>query len=198
MAYCTAQDVIDCCVWPAFGQVAPTVQSDFIDCASEKIDEVTRRTFGLGQQSVTETFDGDGNVELMLSLRPVVSVALVTVDGDPLDNTDGTAWTLRGASGRLIRGDGRGDSRFALRWPAGSDNIGVQYWGGYADLPKRIVRATAWLVRYFYDQGMISGAVSQESIGGYTRSLREVALSAGVPPHVMGLIEGFVQDDAFV
>lgn len=197
MAYCTAQDVIECCSWPGFGQLPAAAQSRFIDAASAAVDRVTRRRFGLGQQSASESFDGAGQAELWLSLRPVVAVASVVVDGEALDNADGDAWSLDGATGRLVRGRGYGDQRFELRWPHGDDNIVVQYWGGYADTPPDVVMATAFIVRYLYDVGQVSGAISQETIGRYTRSVRLQSLDAGLPQHIMGLLQGYVQEDAF-
>lgn len=198
MAYCTAQDVIERCSWSGFGRLSATAQGGFIDTASDQIDSACGRKFGFTQQSETETFDGRGQSELWLSLRPVVSVASVTLDGDPLDNTDGTAWTLDGATGRLIRGAGREDPRFADRWPHGDDNIIVQYWGGYAAIPPKVVTATCFAVRHLYDQGKVSGAYSQETIGSYTRSIRQIALTAGLPDQVIGLLQEFMQDVFFV
>jgi hypothetical protein len=198
MAYCTAQDVIETCTWPGFGRLSATAQSRFIDAASDKVDSACGRKFGFTQQSETESFDGRGQSELWLSLRPVVTVASVTIDGDPIDNTDGTAWTLDGATGRLIRGAGREDPRFALRWPHGDGNIVVQYWGGYAAIPANVILATAYAVKYLFDQGKVSGAYSQETIGSYTRSIRQVPLTAGLPDHIIGLLQPYMQDVAFV
>lgn len=197
-AYCLDQDVIDACSWPGFGRLSQSARDRLIGAASDKVDDITRRTYGFGYGTATQLFSGTGQPSLQLSLRPVADVLSVTIDGRSLDNSDGTAWLLDKESGRLDRGRGYVDPRFARRWPPGEDNISVQYVGGYMTIPNLIVVATAFLVRYLYDQGTISGAITQESIGGYTRSIREQSLAAGVPGHVLGLLEGFIEDEAFV
>lgn len=195
MPYATAQDVIDCCSWPGFGQLSVTAQARLLSAASAIVDEVTGRSrYGLARRSITQTFDG-GDSELWLALRPVVSIESVTVDGEAIDNTSGEEWSFDAEDGWLIRGTGRGELRFGRRWRPGNDNIVVSYTGGYTTIPDDIVVATAWLCRYLYDQGKISGAYSQETIGRYTRSIRQVALVAGVPAHVMGILQKYTPDD---
>lgn len=188
MAYCTPQDVITYCSWPAFGLLPEDAQGNFIEAASDLIDRVTWRKYGISQASIAEVFDGDGQESLWLSLRPVISIASILINDWPLDNSGGWAWTLNGATGKLVRGGGHEDPRFGLRWPHGSQNILVQYWGGAANIPSFIAVATAWTVRYFRDQGAVSGAYDSETIGRYSYSLRKQPLTGGLPDHIMGLL----------
>lgn len=193
--YCTDQDVIDCCAWPRWAQAAATARARLIAAASGKVDAHCRRPYGFAQQVVAETLDGRGLSTLWLRHRPVVEVMSVAIDGQALDNTAGDAWTVDGPKGRLVRGAGTRDRRYAYRFPRGSGNVVVQYWGGYRDLPDQVVAATAFLVKYLYEQGKASGIYSDESIGDYSYTLREAALAQTVPPHVGALLADYVQDD---
>lgn len=204
--YCTDQDVIDCCAWPAWAQQPDTARSRLINTATSKVDRFCRRGFvdatgaeiqGFPQQSVTETFDGHGQSKLWLSLRPVITVTSVTINGDALDNSNNDAWTLTPGNGRLVRGDGHQDSRFDDRWLSSSSGIVVQYWGGYLTLPDQVVTATAYLVRYLYERGKVSGIFDSESIGDYSYKLAQIATNMTVPQHVADLLADFVQDDAY-
>lgn len=196
--YCTAQDVIDLCSWPAFGRLSASAQGRLIRAAGGLIDGYCRRPYGFAEQVVTQSFDGRGQAALWLSLRPVKSIMAVTIDGDALDNSDLDAWTFDAATGRLVRGDGRQDSRFAARWPSGSANVVVQYWGGYSadKLPDELVLATAHLVRFLAEQGSAPGVFKSESLGDWSGTLAD-NLGDAMPPHVAARLVGFVQDDAF-
>ena len=196
--YCTAQDVIDLCSWPAFGRISPSAQTRLISSASARIDKHCRRRFGFIEQSVTETFDGSGQAALWLSLRPVHQIMTVTVDNIPIDNTSGFAWTLTPGRGRLVRGRGHVDSRFSPRWLTGTSNIAVQYWGGYPPdelLPdgrlSPLVTATAFYIKYMVDQGKVSGIYSEESIADWSGKLNPALLAGDVPPQVAGMLVGF-------
>lgn len=195
--YCAVQDVIDVCSWPNFGQVTASAQTRLINAASKRIDHVCRRPLGFGQQMVTETISSKNRQSLWLKTRPVITVASITVNGTALDNTYNDAWTFNPDTGKLVRGDGMDDTRFTPWFPAGEQNIVVQYWAGYSPIPDEIVTAAAFYVKYLYEQGKVSGVYSSESIGDYSYSLRETALASTVPPHILALLADYVQDDAF-
>lgn len=195
--YCTVQDVVDCCDWPAFANLSASAQARKINAASREADKFCRRPFGFSQQSVTETFSGRNNARLYLRLRPVITVSAVTVNQCPLDNTYGDAWTFTPDTGLLVRGQGLDDTRFVPWWPSGEANIQVTYWGGYAAYPDDLVMGTAYMVRYLHEQGRVPGVYASESIGGWSGTLNPRALEMTVPPHVAARWAEFVIEDAF-
>lgn len=195
--YCAVQDVIDVCDWPNFGQLTASAQTRLINAASKRVDHVCRRPLGFSQQMVTETINGRNNAALWLKTRPIISVNSVTINGSALDNSYNTAWCVDPATGKLVRGDGQDDTRFVPWFPAGEQNIVVQYWAGYQTIPDEVVVATAQYVKYLYEQGKVSGIYSSESIGDYSYSLRETVLASTVPPHILAMLADYVQDDAF-
>lgn len=195
--YCTAQDVVDCCDWPAFGNLSTSAQARKINAASSRVDEVCRRPFGFGSQSVTEVFSPRNQSAVYLTLRPVQQVMTVTLNGTALDNSLGDAWTFHPGTGRLVRGDGQDDPRFAPWWPSGDRNLAVQYWGGYQALPDDLVMATAYMVRWLHERGRVAGIYASESVGGWSGTLAGDDLSQTVPPHVMALLSDYVIEDAF-
>lgn len=193
--YCTPQDVIELCSWPAFGRLTQQAQGTLIAVACEWIDDQCGRSFG--EAMVTQSFDGAGQGELWLTTTPVRSIASVTIDGDALDDTNDDAWSFDADSGRLIRGTGIGDPRFGRRWPHGDDNIVVRYWGGYSadDMPARLKLAAAVLVRHLRELGRITGVYQSESIGDYSSSL--AAPSGPLPPHVASILGTFLRTEVF-
>ena len=192
--YCAAADVAP--VFPGFASLAATEQAALIEAASEKIDEHCRRPFGFAAQLVTETFDGKNQAKLWLSSRPVISVQSVTIDGTALDNTYGDAWTFSPYKGYLIRGTGQDDNRFPPWFPAGTQNVVVQYVGGYDAIPARLTRACVWAVKWLYERGKVSGIHAEESIGDYRYKLNGAA-AHDLPAHIADMLVGFAQDDAF-
>jgi hypothetical protein len=195
--YVTAQDVIDCCDWPAFGQASATAQTRLIAAATRDVDTYCRRPFGFWQQTVTEVFSGRNNARLFLRLRPVSGVAAIVLNGTALDDTTGDAWAFDPWTGRLVRGRGQDDTRFVPYWPSGEQNIQVTYYGGYQELPDDLVVATAFQVRYLREQGRVPGVFSSESLGGWGGTLNAAALTQAVPPHVAARLAGYVIEDAF-
>jgi hypothetical protein len=196
-SYCATQDVIDCCTWPAFGQVAASAQTRLIAAASGRVDKECRRPLGLQAQNVTEYFGGPNRQSLWLKTRPVISVQMVTVNGTCLDNTYGDAWSFNPRTGRLIRGNGQDDSHLAPWFPAGMRNIVVQYFGGYDTFPDTLVMATAWMVRWMYERGSVTGVYKSESIGDWSGTVNDGGTSNTVPSHIMDLLVDYIQDDAF-
>lgn len=196
--YCQPSDVQDICSWPSFGQLSSTQQTRLINAASTRVDSHCQRPFGFTQQVVTETFDGKNQPSIYLSLRPVVEVMSVTVNGYALDNAYGNAWTVNPKTGRLVRSDGLDWPRFGAFFPAGTQNIAIQYWGGFNPVPDEIVIATGYLCKWLHEQGKLSGLFAEEAIGDYSYKLRDKILSQTLPEHIAALLAPFVQQDAFV
>ena len=151
--YCTTQDVIDCCSWPAFGQLTASAQARLINAATERVNAICRRPLGFAQQMVTETISGRNQSALWLTTRPVISIETIFLNEYYLDNSLGDAWTFEGKSGKVVRGRGNDDTRFVPYWPAGEANIVLQYWAGYQTFPDDLVCATAFYVKYLREQG---------------------------------------------
>ena len=196
--YCQPSDVIDICSWPTFASLSSTQQTRLINAASTRVDSHCRRPFGFSQQVVTETIDGKNQPSIYLALRPVVQILGVTINSYSLDNTLGNAWTVNPNSGRLVRSDGLDWPRFGAFFPAGLQNVAVQYWGGYNPVPDEIVTATAWICRWLQDQGKLSGLFAEEAIGDYSYKLRDKIISQTLPEHIAALLAAYVQEDAFV
>lgn len=188
---CQPADVLG--FWPGFGNLSAYEQASLLNVASQKVVNFCRR--GFGQALVTETKSGKNRPRLWLDLKPVISVVSVTVNGFALDNTFNNAWYFKPATGELGRGNGQDDLRFATWFPAGSNNVIVQYWAGYASVPDPIIRATAWAVKWLHAQGKVTGIYSSESIGDYSYSLNPEALSMTLPAHIASLCADYVFDD---
>src|SRR5579862_9280553 len=107
---CGPADVVD--VWPQFARLGDTRQTSLIARASEKVIGYCRRP-GFAQTSYVETHNGANRPWLWLRQRPVLAVSAVTVNTEPLDNTFGDAWSFVPETGKLIRGNGQDDPRFA-------------------------------------------------------------------------------------
>ncbi len=191
---CTAQNVSD--AWAAFGSLPVGEQTQLIATASQHIINFCRRPF-FAQHMETEYLDGKNQSHLWLSLKPVISVAAVSINGEPLDNTAGDAWTFVPGTGKLLRGTGKQDDRFARSWPSGTGNIAVTYWAGFATVPDPVVRAAIMTVRWIYEQGKRPGIYASESIGDYSYSLNQTFLKMPLPDYIAGLLANYVQDDAF-
>ncbi len=187
--------------FPRFATFADSEQTALIAAASQEVLDYCRRP-GFIQAFLTETLDGRGLPRLWLSLRPIITVSTVTVDGIALDNTAGAGWLVKPGTGMLIRGGylagsgiGHGDVRFSARWPAGTQNIVVAYWGGYLEVPPPVVRATIFLVQYMYRRGLITGIYQSESIGDYSYTLGKPLPAGTLPDYIGGILAPYVQDD---
>ena len=186
-------------VWAPFASLSAGEQQSLIDVSSQKILNFCRR--GFIQENVTELHDGKNSAVLWLKRRPVISINQITVNGDVIDNTSGLEWTLNKNSGKLVRGNaqtstpGFGDARFMRWWPVGTQNILVQYWAGYADVPDPIKRAVAFYCQYLRAQLSATGVFSSESIGDYSYTLNTLQSKFGIPTSVIDLIMDYVQDD---
>lgn len=180
--------------WPAFAKIPTAEQTDLIAAASAAIQARVRRT--LGMQTHVEVHSGRNRPRIWLRVRPVVAVSQVTVDGDPLDDSQGTAWTFVAETGELVRGDGLGDSRFAPWFPAGVGNVVVTYAAGYDPIPADVRRATILTVQALHAASALSGAYKSESIGDYSYTLNDGLVDA-VPPVAARLVSRYVQDEVW-
>ena len=142
-----------------------------IDAASAAVENYCRRTFAQG--SVDERIDGTGTDTLRVSRPPIGSVTSVTLDGEALDNTDGSEWTV--GKGVLFRGNGQSDTLSAEVWPRGRRNVRVQYSGGYATIPDEVKFATMLVVRQLVEGLGSAGLVLRERIGDYEIEYQEEA-----------------------
>ncbi len=180
--------------WPKFAGYGVDEQTALIADASQAILDFCRRDQFL-QAFVTEALKGKNRPSLWLSRKPVISVASVTVNGTALDNSTNEAWTFEPDTGRLWRGSGLDDPRFATWFGAGIGNVVVAYWAGYTAIPDPVIRAAKLMVQYLAGQSKVSGVYSQESFGDYSYTLNPKGLVMTLPPSVAALCAAYVQED---
>lgn len=178
--------------WPKFAALDSSEQSALVSAAMASVESYCRRSFELG--TVTETFSGRNSPRIWLSVRPVISVSAVTINGDALDNSQGDAWVFDAGRGELVRGNGQDAARFSGWFPRGTDNVSVTYSGGYATVPGPVVRAGIIIARWLSEASRNAGLYSQERIGDYSYVLN-TALGGTLPPGAAGLLAPYVQDD---
>jgi hypothetical protein len=191
---CTAADVTG--QWAGFADLDAAAQVLLLRAASAAIRCYCRQSFTAA--TVTDTIDGPGTPELLLSLRPANTITSVTVNGTALTNTNNDAWTLDPDAGILTRGDGRGEPDHAAAWPRGRRNIVVVYTGGNATIPADVRLAAVTLVKHLHDSTTRTGVLSSESIGDYSYVLNTAfARNGAMPPVVAALLGSHVQDGIF-
>lgn len=161
--------------WPGFSKLPEGERIALIIDASAAVRDHCRRD--LARAVRTEVHDGRARPRVWLTVRPVVEVRSVAVGGVEIDNADGQGWTVDAATGELLRGNGRADPWFALRFPAGKGNVVVEYEGGYDPIPPPIKRAAILTVRRFAEAARASGVYRSEAIGDYSYALAEDARS---------------------
>jgi hypothetical protein len=190
---CQPQDVLD--AWPAFGNLSATRQTSLINTASQKILNFCRH--GFAQTMHDEFHDGRNTSNIWVNARPIIQVAAIIVNGNPLDNSDPTspAWTIYPGEGKIVRGPSVGVARFNWWFPMGTRNIEVIYYAGFASVPDPIVQATVFMVKYLQDQVKVTGIYASESIGDYSYNLNANASVLTLPAHVADLCADYVQDD---
>jgi len=181
--------------WPQFGGLPAAEQSALIAAGWQSVLDFCRRP-GFLQTSITETKNGRSLPRLWLNQRPVISVETITVNGEALDNTSGESWSFTPGTGELVRYDGQYDLRFPFPFPAGRQNITVQYWAGYTCIPDPVIRAAIMMVKYLYTVTQRTLLFSAESIGDYSYSLGAYNfLEMTMPKTVAALLAPYVQDD---
>jgi hypothetical protein len=186
-------------IWPAFASMSPTLQNMLINTASQACLNFCNQTF----EQITEDEYKDGNNTgiLWLNNLPVVVVNTITIQngGLVLDNADGRDWTLYPKNGKLVRGPGLNDERFAWFFPKGNRNIVVNYTGGYAAIPDAVVMAACLYTRYYFGLTRNSGIYQSESIGDYSYTLGPMTAvggltTMGVPTYIADLLSPYVLD----
>ena len=192
---CTQTDVIN--AWAFFATLTPYEQNSLINVASQRVYNRLNVT-GVGYNVKTEVYSGENVQRIWLTCLPVISILSVTLNGDQLINTYGDEYGFDPTTGELWRGDGMDDQRFAPWFSKGSDNVTVQYFGGYASTPDPLIRGTVFMVKYIWEQGKVSGVYSSESLGDWSGTLNTTNLHGGLPPHVEAMIYDYVRADAFL
>jgi hypothetical protein len=153
-----------------------------IAAASAAIEKHCKRPLAL--QAKTDTFTLDfPTASVFLKLTPVAAITSVTLNGEVLDNTDGTAYTLTPETGELVRGWGQ----YRLAWPRGLRRLVVAYSGGYDPIPADLKRAC---VMHCLDLTHAAGLIQSEKIGDYQYTLSP-RHAAGVSPYVAALLEAY-------
>ncbi len=181
--------------WSQFGNLPAVEQTALIAAASQAVINFCRRP-GFLAAFTTETLDGKNYSRLWLSRRPIIQVISVTINGLTLDNTDGNAWSFKPGSGAIFRGPNATEPRFSAWFPAGNQNVVVQYWGGYPELPDPVVRATVIMTRYLWEFTRMRGLYQGESIGDYSYTLNALPYLMQTMPVIVGsLLAFYVQDD---
>jgi hypothetical protein len=172
----TADDVAD-----AYPELAGKADlAAVISRISAAVETYCGRVFA--QDSLAETHDGKNLPRLWLRRPPIDSVTSVTINGEALDNTNSDAWGFNAETGELWRGQGRDDLRYATTFPAGRQNVVVEYTGGYAAVPGDVVEATLLAIKALYDRRAASGTYSSEKIGDYSYTLNTAAGAGGLLP----------------
>ena len=147
---------------------------------------------------MNELHDGNNLTRLWLRRRPVLNVFSITINGDPVDNSNLDAWGFNVHTGELWRHVGDRDIRFGRWFPRGRQNVQVGYFAGYGEIPSEINRAAIFEVKYLREQIKISGVYTSESIGDYSYNLNIQGVGyGGLPSHVAALCMDYVSDDAF-
>ena len=185
-------------VWPAFANQSPTLQDMLINTSSQACIDFCTHTFD--NESVSEAFDGN-NTGILWIRRPVIQVIQVTIQngGLVLDNADGRDWTVYPAKGKLVRGAGLNDERFAWFWPKGNRNIQVDYIWGYEQIPDKVVMAASLYCKYLFQLGQRAGLYHSETIGDYSYTLGPQTptnglTTMGMPAYIADLLSDYVDD----
>jgi hypothetical protein len=134
--------------------------------ASALFDARSRSHFG-GTLSATYTKPGNGQIELVMPLGPLVAVSLVQVAGVTL--TAGVDYTVIEQS--LYRRSG-----FGIPWRFPPDLVEVDYTYGYATIPDEVAAAVLESAAAAYSNPQ---AVSREQIDDYAVSYGAGAAMAG-------------------
>lgn len=159
---CTQGDVQNL-LHAVFTNQPEAVITDLIARASAVVETYLHRIVGL-DTGIIETIDGPWHPLIVVDQYPIDETSTpvaVTEDGVVLVN--GTDFIVY-EDGRLIRGNGIND----LWWTRNRQAIVVTYDGGYAEVPRDIVHATATLVARWFLAGA-AYAASPDSAGAVKR-----------------------------
>jgi hypothetical protein len=184
-------------VWSAFANLSPTLQTMLINTSSQAIIDFCNRTFDQTNQ-VAEPYDGKNTGVLWLKKIPVVSVTQIVINNqqNTLTNADGRDWVLYPKNGKLIRGVGLNDERFAYFWPRGNQNILIDYLAGFAAIPDKVIMAACLFTRYYYMLTKNTMIYQSESLGDYSYTLAPIAqmTTMTMPTYIADLISEYVLD----
>jgi hypothetical protein len=166
MGLCTAAQV------KAYATNVPSSSMDglidqLITAESAAIERFLQRTLTQPQNSVAETYDGNGGFRLPLNSYPIASVDSVVVDGTTWD----ASWYTHDLRG-LVALEGR-------RWTRGRRNVVVTYKGGYTTIPSDIQQACVELVCLRLEERKRQG-ISSQSIAGESVSYSSDPMPASV------------------
>jgi len=165
--------------------------ANLITDVCDAVSTYTGRTFGL--LSLIEAYDGSNQPRLWLRQTPVLSITSVTVNGEPIDNTNGDGWTVNPSTGELRRGNGQTDGRFAPWFPKGTQNIVVNYTAGSLNLPPSVRRAIILWIKMVADSMKVTGQFQSEKLGDYSYTIGDPS-SLMMPPLVRFFLGPWVQD----
>jgi hypothetical protein len=135
---------------------ALTFLPTLIDQATDAIETYCRREFG--QQTITDLYDGDHTVSLILRLFPVASITSITVyaDTDSPQVLDASTYRVNPRTGEVRLTNHFAGSTWEA-WgasgvfPEGWQNIEVVYVAGYADVPAAVKLACIQTVKAALD-----------------------------------------------
>jgi hypothetical protein len=202
-SYATLTDLKTHAGIPADG--ADALLQALLDSASQWIDGYTNSVFSTVAVAA-ENYDGRGAPSILLRLRPVLSIDSVALDGGALDAeqyalVDG-AWLVAAAQcGFCPRlgyledtGEGAGATGGACAtavWPRGTQNVSVDYTGGYTAVPAAVAQACALLAAHWFREDQRGGAAA-ESYGPRSVTYRD---AGDAPLPVRALLAQFVQPE---
>lgn len=188
--YATLAEVL--AAWPDLGKRTPEAQQQLVDDANAAVADVLQREILLAER--VEAHDGRNRSRLHLRVTPVSSVDAVEVDGRELDPDDGRAWTFNPRTGALVRGDGRGDPRFAKWWPRGTQNVRVTYTAGHDPVPRPVRRAVVLVAKALDASTTAVGPYKSESLGDWSYTLADG--SPAVPDAAWDLLRDYIAPGA--
>jgi uncharacterized phiE125 gp8 family phage protein len=159
-----------------------------INNATAAIEKYCARRFA-STTYTAERHNGTGTKFLYLNHKPIISVSSVTVDGDAVteaaDYEDEDKYWIE----PMIKG-GKAEGALYLPngWSVGEQNVVVTYVAGYGSIPYDVRRATATLIKEWYNMYSNKDGLKSESIGRYSYSF------AALPPETMKHIESILDN----
>lgn len=165
---------------PGLATLPGSALTMLVTAASRAVERHCRRTFAR-DEAIVERPNGRFRPILFLARPPINAITSIVVDGETLDPATPDYVIVDAAWGMLRRGNGRGDVRFARRWPIGEGLIVVTYDGGYAEIPDDVKLATIQQAQYLHDAAKASGRYQSERLGDYAYTLAPEATGPGSP-----------------
>lgn len=177
---------------PKLGAVWTGTLDALLAAASSAVESYCRRTFAYSG-TIVESVSGRGTPRLYLSRPPVASIASIAVNGETIDNANGDAWTIENADwGVVLRGSGRGHSRFAPVWDVGASNVVVTYAGGFAEIPAIVKAATAAHAQYLSSSIQTPGLYMSERLGDYSYTFPMMEQKFPISPAAAAMLSPYI------